>query len=113
MPPGSAKPSQPSRDVHPVTEDVVVLHHDVALVNADTKFDAFIGSDPDIGLDHTALPFGRTTQCINHTGKFDQQAVTGSFNDAAPVFSNCRVYNFRPDRPQPVEGTFLVSPYKP
>ena len=45
------------------------------------------------------LPFGRTTQCINHTGKFDQQAITGRFDDAASVFGDLRVDNLRPDRP--------------
>src|SRR5947209_18590189 len=28
---------------------------------------------------------GRATQCIGNTGEFDQQAITGCFDDAAPV----------------------------
>ena len=99
-----------SRDVHPVTEDVVVLHNDVALVNADTEFDAVVGRYRRVPLMHPVLPFGRTTQCINHTGKFDQQAVTRRLDDAAPVFADLRVNNLGADRLEPVEDSFLVSP---
>jgi hypothetical protein len=41
MPPGSARPSTGS-DIHPITEDVVVLNNDVTLVNADPKLDPII-----------------------------------------------------------------------
>src|SRR5580704_7529211 len=103
---------QPSRNVHPVTENVIVLHNDVALVNADTELDAIVARCS-ISLTHLALPFCRATQCINYTGEFDQEAVTGRFDNATPVFSNFRIDNLRPDRPQPVEGAFLVSPDQP
>jgi hypothetical protein len=93
------KTLQPSRDIHPVTEDVVLLDNNVALVNADTEFDAIVARCTGISRIHPVLPLGRTTQCINHTGKFDQQAITGRFNDAAPMFGDLRVYNLRPDRP--------------
>jgi hypothetical protein len=43
-----------------------------------------------ITLCHAVLPLGRTTQCINHTGEFDQQAIAGRFDDAAPVFGELR-----------------------
>jgi hypothetical protein len=75
---------QPGRDIHSVTEDVVVLHHDVALVNADTELYAIVDRCSGISLTHTVLPLGRTAQCIYHTGKLDQQAITGRFDNAAP-----------------------------
>jgi hypothetical protein len=56
------------------------------------------------------LPLGRTAQCVNHTGKFDQQAITRRFDDAAPVLDDLRVDNLRPDRSQTVEGAFLINP---
>jgi hypothetical protein len=52
-----------------------------------------------ISLMHRVLPLGRTTQCINHTGEFDQQAITGRFDNAAPVFGDLRVNYLGPDRP--------------
>jgi hypothetical protein len=57
---------------HPVAEDIVVLHNDIALVNADTNFDAIVARCSSTSLIHSVLPLGRTTQCINHTGKFDE-----------------------------------------
>ena len=44
-----------------------------------------------ISLTHRVLPLGRTTQCINHTGTFDQQAITGRFDDTASVFGDLRI----------------------
>jgi len=41
---------QPSSDVHPVAEDVIVLDYDVALVDADSIFDAPVPSDRRIAL---------------------------------------------------------------
>jgi hypothetical protein len=76
-----------SRDVYAVTEDVAaVLNNDVALVNADTELDATGRWYISVTIGNAALPFGRTTQGIDHTGKFDQQAVTGRLHNAAPVF---------------------------
>jgi hypothetical protein len=96
---GLSQTFQPSRDVHSVTEDVAVLHNNVALVNADTELNAIVARHGGISLTHPVLPLGRTSQGINHTGKFDQQSITGRFDDAAPVFGDLRVDNLRPDRP--------------
>jgi hypothetical protein len=95
---GLGQTFQPSRDVHPITEDVVVPHNDVALVNADTELDAIVARCSGISLIHPVLPLGRTPQCINHTGEFDQQPITGRFDDAAPVFGDVRVDYFGADR---------------
>ena len=96
---GLGQTFQPSRDVHPVTKDVVVLHNDVALVNAETELDAFLSGDPNIPLRHYVLNLGRTPQGVDDTGELDQQAVPGCFDDAASVFSNFRVDDLFPDRP--------------
>jgi hypothetical protein len=37
------------------------------------------------------LNLTRTPHSIDHTGKFDQQPITGHFDDAAPVFGDLRV----------------------
>jgi len=68
-------------------------------MNADTELDAIVTRHGDISLTHLALPFCRATQCINHTGEFDQQAITGRFDNAAPVFGDLRVNYLGPDRP--------------
>jgi hypothetical protein len=113
MPPGSARPFQPRRDIHPVTEDVVGLRNDVTLMNADTELNAIVARCSGISLIHPVLPPSRATQCINDTGKFDQQAITGSLHDATPVFGDLQVNKLRPDCPQSVEGTLFVSTDQP
>jgi hypothetical protein len=96
---GLGQTFQPCRDIHPVTENVVVLHNDVALVNADTELDATGRRHISVTLGPGVLNLSRTPQGINHTGEFDQQAITGRFDYAAPVFADLRVDNIRPDRP--------------
>src|SRR5215469_4644671 len=96
---GLGQTLQPSRDVHPVSKDVVVLNNDVALVNTDTKFDAIIVGYTGTPLAHRVLPLSRATQCIDYTGEFDQQAITGRFDYAAPIFVDPWLDNVRPDRP--------------
>jgi hypothetical protein len=41
-----------------------------------------------LGFGDTALPLSRTTQCINHTGKFGEQTSLLVFRDVASVFSD-------------------------
>jgi len=92
---------------------VAVFNNNVALVNADTKLDAIVARCGGITLDHAALPFSHTTQCINHTGKFDQQAITSRFDNAAPVFGDLGINQVCSQRLEPVEGSFLIRPDQP
>jgi hypothetical protein len=69
---GLGQTFQPSRDIHPVTKDVVVLHDNVALVNSDTELDAIVARCRGISLIHPVLPFGRTTQGIDHAGELGE-----------------------------------------
>jgi hypothetical protein len=72
--------------IYPIAEDVAVLGNNIPDINAHTKFDAFVVGDPGITLGHAGLDLGRTSQGTNHTGKFDQQAITSS-NILAPWLS--------------------------
>jgi hypothetical protein len=67
-------------------------------VDPDPEFDGVVRC-ASITVGHAALPFGRTTQCIYHTGKILPASHRRSFDDAAPVFDDLRVDNVRPDRP--------------
>src|SRR5690349_13473006 len=88
---GLGQTFQPSRDIHPVTKDVVVLYHYVALVNADPELNALVARRTGISLIHPVLPFARTTRCIDDTRELDQQTITGRFDDAPPVFGDLQV----------------------
>jgi hypothetical protein len=60
-------------------------------VDADTEFDAIVFRCSGTSLIHRVLPLARTAQCINDTGKFDQQAVPGGFDDTTAMLSDRRV----------------------
>jgi hypothetical protein len=60
-------------------------------VNAYTELDTIVARRSGTSFTHLVLPLGRTTQCIDHTGKFDQKAIPGRFDDAAPMFGDCRI----------------------
>jgi hypothetical protein len=98
---------------YPVAKNVVILHNDVALVNPYAELDPGCVGRTGIALGHPVLPLGRTPKGIDHTGKFDQQPITGRFDNTATVFGDLRVDNLRPDRPEPVEGAFFVHPDQP
>jgi hypothetical protein len=40
---------------------------------------------------HPALPFGGTAQRIDDGGEFNEQAVSGSFDDPAVMFRDLRI----------------------
>jgi hypothetical protein len=67
-------------------------------VNTDTELDPIRVRCGGISFIHSALPFSGTAQCINHTGKFDQQTITGRFDDAPSILGDGRVYCFGSDR---------------
>ena len=41
---------EPRRNIYPVAENIPVLYNDIALVNADPKFDAFLGGENISGI---------------------------------------------------------------
>jgi hypothetical protein len=58
---------------HPVAEDIVVLHNDIALMNADTELDAIVARCSDISLIYPVLPWvaqrNASTTLENSTSK--------------------------------------------
>jgi hypothetical protein len=67
-------------------------------VNTDTKLDAIVTRCSGISLIHPVLPLGGTTQCINDTGEFDEQSVSGSFDDAPSMFADLGIDHVGADR---------------
>jgi hypothetical protein len=96
---GLGQTFETSRDVHAVTENVAVLNNDIADVDPYSKFNAFLGGDSGVTLGHGVLNLTRTPQGIDDTGELDQQAVPGSFDDAASILGDRRVDYFGADRP--------------
>jgi hypothetical protein len=100
---------KPCRDIHPVAEDVAVLDHYVALVNADAKFDLSVCRAASFVFGHTRLDFHRTSQSVDDAAKLDKQAIAGGLHYPALMLSDLGVDYFTPVRLQPGKGPFLVG----
>src|SRR5262249_3706977 len=82
---------QPSRDVDPVTVDVLAVDDHIPDVDPDAPLDAALGSDRTIYLSHCPLPFRGAADCINHTGELHQYPIASGFEDPPAVASDSGV----------------------
>jgi hypothetical protein len=60
-------------------------------VNADAKFDALVGRDPCIALDHGVLHFECAAHRIDDAAELDDAAVAGALDDAAMLHGDCGI----------------------
>src|SRR5262249_32855508 len=102
-----------SGHIDAIPENVAVLDHDVAHVNANAEFDAFVRWCHGITLGHASLHLGRATQGIDHTGELDEQAITRRLDKPTVVRSDCRIEQPAADGLQGLEGAALVGPNEP
>ncbi len=63
---------EPCSDVHPVTEDVAILDHNIAHIDADPELDARVRRYCRVALGHAGLHFSRAAQRIDHAAELDQ-----------------------------------------
>ena len=111
IPPGSAA-LQACCDVHAVAEDVAILDHNVADVDADTELDTLVGGDLGVALGHAGLQLSRTVQRIDHAAELDEQAITRRLDEPAMMFSDLRIDQLGPDRREPSESAAFVCPIR-
>ena len=91
IPPASANACKAGRDVDAVSEDVALLHHDVADIDADAKPHAPILDQRLIRLGKVALDLDGALHSAKDAGKFGEHAVAGRSADAAAVPRDQRV----------------------
>ncbi len=109
-PAGIGQPLQPRRDIDAIAEDVVSVDDDVTDVDTDAKLDPLLGGHLGIALGHATLHVDRAADRVDHTGKFQQQAVARGLDDAATVLSDRRVKEFLPMRLQSGQcGTVVAT----
>ena len=82
-------------------------------MDADPKFDALVGRDPGIALDHRPLDFNGAVHCVDDTPELDNCAIAGALDDAAVVHGDGRVDQVAAQRPEPRKNPVLVGPGKP
>ena len=105
---------QPRGDIDAVAHQIAVgLLDDVAEMDADPNFDALVGRNPCVALDHRPLDFNSAVHRIDDTAELDDAAVAGALDDPAMVDGDGRVDQVASQRPQPRQNAVLVGPGKP
>src|SRR6516225_7706719 len=101
-------------DIHAVAHQVAVaLLHNIAEMNADTEFDALVGRDLGVALDHRPLDFDGAVHRIDDTAEFNDAAVASALDDAAMMHGDGGVDQVAPKGPEPRERAILVRASKP
>ena len=111
IPPGSARPFEPRRDVDALAQNVAVrLGDHVAEIDADAKPDAPVGIEIGVAVEHAALHLGGTAHRIDDAGEFRQQPIAGGLDDTALMLTDFRVDQLAAMRLEAIEGALLVHP---
>ena len=105
---------KPRGDIDPVAHQVAValLDH-VAEMDADPKFDALVGRDLSVALDHRPLDFDGAVHRVDDAAEFDDAAVAGALDDAAMMHGDGRVDQVAAKGPQARKNLVLVGSRKP
>jgi hypothetical protein len=82
------QPLEPSSDVHAVAEDVVVLDHDVADIDADPEAHPASLRLASVGPLKRRLDLDRAVNCVEHAGEFGEHAVARGIRDPASMLGN-------------------------
>ena len=73
---------QPRGDIDAVAHQVAVAFLDhVAEMDADAKFDALVGRDLSVALDHRSLDFNGAVHCVDDAAELDDAAVARALDD--------------------------------
>src|SRR5438552_212577 len=75
MPPGTAQPLQPHRDVDTVAINVAAIGDHVAEIDADAKSQAALLGEIQVAVGHCAMNFGGAAHRVDYAGEFRQHAV--------------------------------------
>ena len=111
---GLGDPLQPRGDVDAVAHQIAVaLLDDVAQMNADAKFDALVGRDARVALDHGVLHFERAAHRVDDAAELDDAAVAGALDDAAVVHGDCGIDQIAAQRAQSRQGSIFVRAGQP
>ena len=112
-PAGIGQGFDPRGDVDAVAIEIVALDDHVAEIDADAQFDAVVRRDACVPLGHRLLHRDGAAHRIDDAGKFNQQAVAGGLDDAAPVLRDLRIEKLAAQRLETIERALLVPPHQP
>ena len=82
-------------------------------MDADAEFDALVGRNLGVALDHRPLDFNGAVHRIDDAPELDNCAVAGALDDPAMMHGDGRVDQVASERPQPRQNPVLVGSGKP
>ena len=82
-------------------------------MDADPKFDALVGRDLSVALDHRPLDFDGAVHSVDDAAEFDDAAVARAFDDAPMVDRDGRIDQVASKGPKPRQNPVLVGSGKP
>ena len=101
-------------DIDAVAHQIAVaLRDDVAEMDADPKFDALVGRDLSVALDHRPLDFDGAVNSVDHAAELDDRAVAGALDDAAVMGGYRRVDEIAAQAAKTRERAILVGAGEP
>jgi len=105
---------EPRGNIDAVAHEVAVaLLGDVAQMNADAKFDAFVERDPRIALDHGVLHFECAAHRVDDVAKLDDAAIAGALDDAAMMHGDCGIDQIAAHGAQSRQSSIFVRTREP
>ena len=90
----------------------VVLLHNITEMDADPEFDALVGRDLGVALDHRPFYFDGAVHRIDDAAEFNDAAVAGALDDAAVMHRDGRVDQIAPKGPKPCEDAIFIRARK-
>ena len=82
-------------------------------MDADPKFDALVGRDLGVALDHRPLDFNGATHRVDYAPELDNCAVASALDDPSVVHGDDRVDQVAAQRPESRQNPVLIGPGKP
>jgi len=112
-PAGIGQRFDPRGNVDAVAVDVVVFDDYVAEVDANAELDLLLLRGLGIALGHPLLHFDGAAHCVDHAGKFGQQAVACILYNAPSVTFDFSIDQLREMRLEAIVRSLLVRAHQP
>jgi len=104
---------EPRRDVDAVAENISVLHHHIAEIDANAEFDAFPLGDVGVARRHAVLHVDRTAHRFDRTCELGEDAVARRLDEAALMLIDLRLNQLAAVRGEPRERALLIGADEP
>ena len=82
-------------------------------MNADAKFDAALGRQTGVALDHAALHFDRAAHGVDDAAKLDDGSIAGALDDAPVMHGDGGIDQVAAQRAKPRQSAILVRSGEP